>query len=331
VARPARDLQALTPARKPRAAHAGARAATRSERAVPKARAKSTDPGQLRITHPERVVFPANGCTKGDVVRYYRSVAPFLLNEISGRPLSILRCPDGTAKVCFFQKHMKPNMGADVHGVPIRDSSGDAEYLCIGDAAGLLELVQRNVIEFHPWGARSKNPERADRIVFDLDPHASVAWPRVRVAAKRLHDALAELGLESFLRTSGGKGLHVVVPLKPAAGWDAVKAFAKSFADAMTAKYPQDFVATAGQNKRQGKIFIDWLRNYRGSTSVASYSLRARPDGGVAMPLAWSQLAKLARATQYDIRNAAAYVRRRRSDPWAGIDAVRQSLPRARR
>jgi len=331
-----RDLQPLratAPAgtKRARVAHAGAPGAARSERAPARGAAAAGDPDRVRITHPERVVFAQSGCTKGDVVRYYRSVAPWLLKEISGRPLSILRCPDGTAKACFFQKHMKPNMGADVHGIPIRDSSGDAQYLCVGDAAGLLELVQRNVIEFHPWGARSKTPDRADRIVFDLDPHASVAWPRVRTAAKRLHDALADLGLESFLRTSGGKGLHVVVPLKPAVAWDGVKAFAKAFAEAMTAQYPQEFVATAGEKNRQGKIFIDWLRNYRGSTSVASYSLRARPDGGAAMPLAWSQLPKLAGAAQYTVQNAAAYVRRRRSDPWDGIDAVRQSLPRKMR
>ena len=289
-------------------------------------RARSGD--HVRITHPERVVYAQSGATKADVVNYYRTVAPWMLKEIGARPLSILRCPDGAAKTCFFQKHLRNNMGGDVHGIEITDSSGKQQYLCISEPAGLLELVQMNVLEFHPWGAKSKDPDRADRIVFDLDPHPSVAWPRVVSAARELHRQLKSIGIISFLRTSGGKGLHVVVPLKPAIPWDDAKAFAKAFADAMTAMHPAEFVATAGEKNRKGKIFIDWLRNYRGSTSVASYSLRARPDAGVAMPLAWTQLGKLDSAAQFTLANAGNYVRRRSSDPWADIDKIKQSLPK---
>lgn len=324
------DLEENMPRKNAKAAAEKSASATkpRAKKATRRDKAPQRDGSDVRITHPERVVYAQIGATKADVVAYYRQVAPWMLKEIGARPLSILRCPDGAAKTCFFQKHLRNNMGADVHGIEIVDSSGEQQYLCIAEPAGLLELVQMNVLEFHPWGAKSKDPDRADRIVFDLDPHPSVAWPRVIAAARELHRQLKSVGVVSFLRTSGGKGLHIVVPLKPAIPWDNAKAFAKAFADAMTAMHPKEFVATAGEKNRKGKIFIDWLRNYRGSTSVASYSLRARPDAGVAMPLAWTQLGKLASATQFTLANAGEYVRRRRSDPWQDIDKIRQSLPK---
>jgi len=185
-----------------------------------------------------------------------------------------------------------------------------------------------NALEFHPWGACAGDPEHADRVVFDLDPHAGVAWKRIVAGARTLRARLEAIGLKSFLRTSGGKGLHVVVPLNPAQPWEAVRTFAGAFARTLAEAMPKEFVATAGESKREDRIFIDWLRNGRGATSVASYSLRARADGGVAMPLAWTQLAKLARANQYTVVNAAQYVARRRSDPWDGIDRIRQTLPK---
>jgi bifunctional non-homologous end joining protein LigD len=321
------DLEESMPRKSAKTAGTKRTAAAKKPAGKP-ARKSAGGADEVRITHPERVVYPQTGATKGDVVAYYRAVAPWMVTQIGARPLSIMRCPDGSAKTCFFQKHLRNNMGADVHGIPIVDSAGEQRYLCIADAAGLLELVQMNVLEFHPWGAKSKDPERADRIVFDLDPHPTVAWPRVIAAARELNRQLKSIGIHAFLRTSGGKGLHVVVPLKPAVAWDDAKAFAKAFAEAMTAMHPSEFVATAGEKNRKGKIFIDWLRNYRGSTSVASYSLRARPDAGVAMPLAWTQLSKLQSATQFTLANAAEYVRRRRADPWADIDKIRQSLPK---
>ncbi|HJU38570.1 MAG TPA: DNA ligase D [Tahibacter sp.] len=282
----------------------------------------------VALTHPERIVFPTTGKTKQDVADWYRAVAPLLLRDIAGRPLSVVRCPDGIAQACFFQKHLGRGWGEHVHGTPIKEKNGKKEYLCIGDEAGLIELVQMNVLEFHPWGARADDPEHADRLVFDLDPHAGVAWARVVAAARDVRRSLDAIGLESFLRTSGGKGLHVVVPLRPAEPWDAVRAFSRAFAETLAAEKPGDYVAIAGESKRKGRIFIDWLRNGRGATSVASYSLRARETAGVAMPLAWESLGKLDGGAAYTIDNALAYLRRRRRDPWDGIDAVRQSLPR---
>jgi len=291
-------------------------------------KAVASAPTSVTITHPERVVFPQLGVRKIDVANYYRAVAPLLVAEIADRPLSLLRCPGGAAKTCFFQKHQTGNLGKHVGSVLLRDSSGRQKYLRIHDVLGLMELVQMNALEFHPWGARAGDPEHADRVVFDLDPHAGVAWKRIVAGARTLRARLEAIGLKSFLRTSGGKGLHVVVPLNPAQPWEAVRTFAGAFARTLAEAMPKEFVATAGESKREDRIFIDWLRNGRGATSVASYSLRARADGGVAMPLAWTQLAKLARANQYTVVNAAQYVARRRSDPWDGIDRIRQTLPK---
>lgn len=282
---------------------------------------------EVAITHPERVVYPTLKLTKQDVADYYRAVAPWILAQIAGRPLSVLRCPGGTAKACFFQKHLAKGSGEHVHGVTVEAKDGEDRYLCIDDEAGLLELVQLNVLEFHPWGARSSDPEHADRLVFDLDPHASVSWKRVKSAAENLHEQLKSIRLQSFLRTSGGKGLHVVVPIDPAAPWDELRGFAKSVSEALAALEPDEFVAVSGEKNRTDRIFIDWLRNSRGATSVASYSLRARDAAGVAMPLAWSDLKRLESAHAINLSNAVEWIRKRGKDPWAEMSSVRQRVP----
>ena len=308
------------------------RAARRSEPAGRKSaarpRKRATEGADtVLITHPERVVFAATGATKGAVADYYRQLAPWMLPELRDRPLSLLRCPDGAGHACFFQKHAGTRLGAHVRNVRLRDSSGVQQYLCVDDAQGLLELVQMNTLEFHPWGCHARTTASADRIVFDLDPHADVAWPEIAAAASIVRDHLAALGLSAFLRTSGSKGLHVVVPLRPAAPWLRARRFAKGVADALAAGHPARFVATAGEDKRVGRIFIDWLRNSRGATSVAAYSLRARADAGVAMPLAWERLRSLTGAHAFTLANAAAHVRARRVDPWRDIDRIEQALP----
>jgi len=283
---------------------------------------------RVTITHPERVVFPQLRISKRKVADYYVQVAACIVPELRDRPLSVLRCPGGTAQACFFQKHLTAALGRHVRGVRLKDSSGQQTYLCIDDVRGLLELVQMNTLEFHPWGAHAGATSRADRVVFDLDPHPSVAWKDVAAGAALVRTHLASLGLTGFLRTSGGKGLHIVVPLRPSAPWTQVRTFARAVAESLTASHPDRFVAVAGEAKRGGRIFIDWLRNSRGATSIASYSLRARADAGVAMPLAWNQLAKLDRARAFTIVNALAHIRRRRADPWRDIDSIEQALPR---
>lgn len=282
---------------------------------------------EVKITHPEREVFPGTGISKGDVAAYYRAVAQWMLPELAGRPLSVVRCPDGIGAECFFQKHLGRGWGRHVHGVAIREKGGSRKYLCIAEQAGLLELVQMNVLELHAWGAKSDDPDHADRIVFDLDPHANVKWARMRAAARDVRKQLDSIGLTSFLRTSGGKGLHVVVPLDPPAPWDAVKRFAKGIATAMTALRPEQYVDVAGEKNRTDRIFVDWLRNGRGSTSIASYSLRARASAGVAMPIAWEELGRVRGGDAFTIRNAVKRLRALSADPWEAITTTRQSLP----
>lgn len=282
---------------------------------------------EVRLTHPERVVFPADGISKQQVADYYGAVAPLLLAEIAGRPLSVLRCPDGIAQTCFFQKHTGKGWGDHVRAVKVREKSASRNYLAIDDATGLLQLVQMNVLEFHPWGAQADDQEHADRLVFDLDPDESVPWSEVKAAARTVRDVLAGVGLRAFLRTSGGKGLHVVVPLSPPASWTQAKRFAQDLADTLAAERPETFVSVAGRSKRKRRIFIDWLRNSRGATSVASYSLRARPGAPVAMPLEWSELARLRSGGAYTLGNALQKIRRRKNDPWRELPGVQQTLP----
>jgi len=304
-----------------------------SDRASSRPAAKKADAGrrrpaapEIRITHPDRVVFPDDGYTKQDVADYYASVMSWFLPGVVNRPTSVIRCPEGTAKACFFQKHLIPGL-KHVGSAKLKEESGaQATYIYPLDAASVLELVQFGALEFHPWGSTIAQPDRSNRVVFDLDPGDDVAWPRVVAAARSIRKLLAQLGLESFLRTTGGKGLHVVVPLNPGCAWPQVKDFAHAFAATVAQAHPLEFIATATKAQRGGKIYLDYLRNSRGATSVASYSLRARSGAPVAMPLRWSELGKLKSGHDFDIRSTPTRLARLRSDPWAGIDDVQQNL-----
>lgn len=282
--------------------------------------------GAVTLTHPERVVFPADGITKLDVAEYYRLVLPQLLAGIKGRPLSVIRCPAGISGECFFQKHLTSGL-KHVSTVALKEESGSTgDYVFVEDADAVFELVQFNALEFHPWGATAADPERAQYLVFDLDPAPEIAWTRIVAAAIDVRDLLAKAGLKSFVRTTGGKGLHVVVPLRPAAKWDKAKKFAHALAESFAAVRPGEFLAVASKQHRDGKIFIDYLRNTRGATSVASYSLRARPGAPVATPLRWAELKAIKSGDAFNIRNVPARLKRMRGDPWAGYDSLRQSL-----
>ena len=282
--------------------------------------------GPTVLTSPGRVVYPDAGIRKQDVFAYYRTMLPWLLPEIAGPPLSVVRCPQGAGRPCFFQKHLPAGM-QHVAAVPIGEQNGaNADYIVVRDAAGLFELVQFNALEFHPWGARADTPDQADRMVFDLDPGAGVPWARVIAAARQVRRRLRGVGLTSFVRTSGGKGLHVVVPLRPACPWPQVKAFARTLAESMAAADPLAYVATASKRLRTGRIFIDYLRNGRGATSVASFSLRARPGAPVAMPLRWEELARVRRGDAYDIISAPRRMTRMRRHPWGDVDRIHQDL-----
>ncbi|WP_457097907.1 DNA ligase D [Lysobacter sp. P5_B9] len=299
-----------------------------AKRGAIKSAAKKAASGAFRLTSPTRVVYEDDNLTKLDVANYYLAVMDHLLPEIAGRPLSVIRCPDGTGKPCFFQKHHTAGMKI-VSSVRLKEESGNtANYLMVDSREGLMELVQFSALEFHPWGAYADTPGKADRIVFDLDPGPDVPFAEVKRAATHLRDLLADIKLVSFLRTSGGKGLHVVVPLNPANDWPLVKRFARSIAVALAKSEPERYLTVSTLKLRPGKIFIDYLRNDRGATSVASYSLRARSGAPVALPLAWSDLPRLRRPDAFNLGNVPAKLKRRKKDPWEGIDGVKQDLAR---
>lgn len=283
---------------------------------------------QVRLTHPERIVFAEGSITKQDVANYYLAVMDLLLPEIANRPLSIVRCPEGADAECFYQKHRSTGLRR-VGSVRLSGESGNrANYLVVKGADDLMELVQFNALEFHPWGALADRPERADRIVFDLDPAPDVAWSEVKRAATQIRALLKQLSLVSFLRTTGGKGLHVVVPLNPGCDWAMVKRFAHGFATTLAEHDPARYVAVATKAKRKGRIYIDYLRNTRGATSIASYSLRARAGAPVALPITWSELARLKQADAFNIKTLPRKLARRKQDPWADINQIRQDLSR---
>lgn len=280
----------------------------------------------IRITHPDRLMFEDLGVSKAYVADYYRAVMPQLLTAIANRPLSIVRCPDGIGHEMFFQKHAGKGWGEHIHSARARKGKDVDPYLYVKDATGVLELVQMNTIEFHPWGSTLPDVDHADRIVFDLDPDTAVAWKAVKEAATDLRELLTSIGLQSFVRTTGGKGLHVVVPLSPAAPWEQAKAFSHAVAATLSQSRPGRFVEVANKEKRKGKIFIDWLRNGRGSTSVASYSLRARPGAKVAVPIFWDELTRLKAGDQYNLKAVTRRLAKLKSDPWPGIEDLCQSL-----
>lgn len=283
--------------------------------------------GDVAITHPERVVYAKGRISKGQVAEYYRHVARWLLPELRRRPLSVVRCPDGAQGECFFQKHYAASLGKRVGSIPLQQKSGKEDYLYIDDADGLLELVQMNTLEFHPWGSTIEAPESPDRLVFDLDPGDGVSWNTIKDAAREIRARLRQTGLESFLRLSGGKGLHLLVPITRGPSWEQVKDFCGAFAEALAEHRPERYVANMSKAKRPGKIFVDWLRNGRGATSVCSWSLRARDAATVAMPLRWDELGAVRSPGEFTLARAMQRASRLRKDPWQGIDTLQQKLP----
>lgn len=246
----------------------------------------------IAITHPERVIFPEAGITKQQLADYYAAISPHFLHWAANRPLSLVRCPQGRAKKCFFQKHDAGTFGDAIRHVSITESDGKAaDYLYVDTAEALLACVQMGTIEFHGWGAPVSDIERPDRVAFDLDPDPSIDFAAVRRAAVHVRDTLATMGLASFPMLTGGKGVHVIVPLDGTADWAAVKDFARRFALALAADQPDRFVAVMSKAKRRNRIFIDWLRNQRGATAVMPFSARAREGAPVALPLDWAALA----------------------------------------
>jgi bifunctional non-homologous end joining protein LigD len=282
--------------------------------------------GGVVITNPERVMFPDTGLTKLDLARYYEDVAEHALPHLARRPLTIVRCPEGHTSECFFQKHAGESFPDTVIRVPIRDREKTADYMAVDSLAGLISLVQLGALEFHAWGSRIETLESPDRLCFDLDPDPELPFARVAEGARVLRGLLDGLGLESFVKTTGGKGLHVVVPLEPARSWDEVKSFAKGVVEAVVSADPERYVASMALKKRGGRIFIDYLRNGRGATFVAAFSTRRRAGAPVSTPLRWDELSSARQADRYTVDNFRRRLAGLRGDPWRGFLEARQSI-----
>jgi bifunctional non-homologous end joining protein LigD len=278
----------------------------------------------VSISSPERVIDAPSGVTKGELVAYFDRVADRLLPYAKGRPLALVRCPNGRAGGCFFQKKKTAGMGSAIRRV--RSEAGD-ELLVIDSAEGLIALAQMNTIELHAWGSRESDLEHPDWIVFDFDPDEALPFAQVRDAARSMRARLEALGLESFLKTTGGKGLHVVVPIRPRHDWELVKAFSKRLAERHAEGARGRYVTTMSKRARQGRIFIDYLRNGRGSTAILPYSPRARDGVTVAVPIAWEALDDITPGA-FHLRNVTSWLVPPGEDPWRGFFSVRQSIPR---
>ena len=280
------------------------------------------------VSNRTRVIFPESGQTKGDLADYYTALAPAMLPLLANRPVSLVRCPQGRARHCFFQKHDSGSFGEHVYHVPIREKDGNAEdYLFVKDAAGILSCVQMGTIEFHGWCAKADDVEAPDRMVIDLDPDEGLGFADVKRAAKDIRSRLSDLGLVSFAMLSGGKGVHVVVPLRRDHSWQAHASFAERFAKALGIADPEHYVANMSKAKRKGRIFIDWLRNQRGSTAVMPYSARARANAPVAAPIDWDELEDFENAHAFTIDDSARLLKRSESKLLRGWGMADQSLP----
>lgn len=282
--------------------------------------------GGVRISHPDRVVYPETGHTKGDVARYYDAAADRILAFIGNRPLSVVRCPEGVEGEHFFQKHVGEGFPDAIHGTPISNRGVKHPYLYIKGRDGLLALAQMGVLEIHMWGSRLDKPAKPDLIVFDLDPGPGITWEHVVESARFVRDHLKRLGLESFPKTSGGAGVHVVVPLTRRAGWDEVKAFARAVAEDIVRLAPRNFVATMAKTRREHRVFIDYLRNARGATAVAPYSTRALPLATVSTALRWDELSKNLPPRDLNITTVTHRLAHLEADPWEGFATTRQSI-----
>jgi bifunctional non-homologous end joining protein LigD len=283
----------------------------------------------VKLTHPERILWEGQGLTKLSLAEYYAEVAGLILPHIVSRPLALVRCPNGSAGECFFQKHSFAGLTDAVEIARLPEKEGDTEAIVIHDLAGLINLVQANVLEIHPWGARIEDVEHPDTMIFDLDPGEGTAWSEVIDGAYEVRQRLRDLGIESYVKTSGGKGLHVVSSLKPEAGWDGLKNFAHGIAAAMEADSPSKYISTMAKKARGGKIFIDYLRNGRGATAVAAYSTRARPGAPISTPVRWEELGPELTASRFNVANIGRRLAALKSDPWEGFFASPQPIAAA--
>ncbi|HTV83220.1 MAG TPA: DNA ligase D [Acidobacteriaceae bacterium] len=310
----------------PRATHSARHAAPRSVAAKTRSGAGEEIAG-VRLTHPDRILDEPSHLTKRRLAEYYAAIADHMLPHIAGRPLSLVRCPEGSGKPCFFQKHVGMGVPAGVHSVPVPPKEGGApeQYLTLSTEKGLVGLAQMGVLEIHPWGSRNDALETPDRFIIDLDPDPALPWLRLVESAREVRRLFNRLGLESFVKSTGGRGLHVVAPIQPEHEWPAVKNFAHSFVLMMERAHPKLYLTRMAKAARTGRIFLDYLRNERGATAVAPFSPRARAGARVSIPLAWAELGRTD-PRQFSVANFSEWKSRLRRDPWLAMDKLKQRL-----
>jgi len=285
------------------------------------------DTAPVRLTHPQKILDENSSLTKQMLADYYWAIAQWMLPHIADRPVSLVRCPEGAEKPCFFQKHVNSMLPKGIGSVDIADKNGKVEpYITLNSAEALAGLAQLGVLEIHPWGSRNEDLEHPDRIVFDLDPDEDLPWTEVISGANEVRAGLKELGLESFVKTTGGKGLHIVAPITPEHPWPEIKEFTRQFVVAMEKIKPQRYLSKMTKAARKGKIYLDYLRNERGATSVAAYSPRARAGAAVSMPLSWPELKKMTERPSFQVADFPVWKARLKKDPWAEMGRLKQKL-----
>ncbi len=287
----------------------------------------------ISISHPERLLFPAARATKLDLARYYEAIGDWMVPHVADRPLTLVHCPRGVpiggaskGVDCVFMKHAKAWGPSALRRVRIREKTKVGEYLIADSTAALVSLAQMDVLEIHTWNSRFARVEQPDRLVVDLDPGDEIDWAPVVSAARLVRQLLRALGLESFVKTTGGRGLHVVVPLTPADDWQGCLAFARAFARSLVRQRPELFTEQFGKAGRRDKILVDYLRNNRTNTSIAAYSTRAKPDAPISVPLAWTELSASRAPDRFTIRTVPDRLARLRSDPWKDYWRMKQRI-----
>ena len=283
----------------------------------------------IKLTHPDRILYPEQGITKRELALYFEQSADWILPHVAGRPLTLVRCPEGRSKECFYQRHVTDSASEWIRPVPIKEKGKLVNYVAVDNLQGLIALVQMGVLELHTWGCTTDNIDRPDRLIFDLDPGPEISWKPLTQAAESLRAYLDDFGLSSFVKTTGGKGLHVVVPLVPKSDWGTAKEFSKRVAQQMVRRAPERYTASMSKAKRGGKIYIDYLRNAKTATAVSAYSTRARAGAPVSMPVGWDELANDVRGEYFNLRNTAERLSRSGKGPWHGYETARRAITAA--
>jgi bifunctional non-homologous end joining protein LigD len=281
----------------------------------------------VRLTHPDRVLYPEQGITKRELAEYYVTVADRMLPHVRGRPLTLVRCPAGAQTECFYQRRAGKGTPRALGRVKVPVEGEEETYLVADTLPALLSLVQMGVLELHVWGARRDRLDRPDRMILDLDPAEGIAWGEVVEAAREVRERLAAAGLESWVKTTGGKGLHVVVPISRRSPWEPVREFALRISEAMARDAPDRYLTRASKEERAGKIYVDYVRNSWSASAVAPYSTRSRPGAPVSLPLAWDELSARTPPGDFTVRTVPERVRQQ-PDPWADLAKARQGLTR---